>query len=83
MESSTRTRKLLEISSVEKLDPSEEGYELSEGYVFEVNGSLMNVAHGISVFISELDNQLESGAGETFMTLLTEYYQNNINKEVN
>lgn len=77
MENNTRLKKICEIHSVEILAPTEEGVELNEGYQYEVNGSLPQLADSIAKMAVEFDNNndmLGESAGSVFISLIVEYY---------
>ena len=77
MENNTRLKKICEIYSVEILAPTEEGVELNEGYRYEVNGSLPQLADSIAKMAIEFDNNndtLGESAGNIFIGLIVEYY---------
>lgn len=73
----TRTRLILEVKAIEKLDPTEEGMELNEGYQYEVNGSIPQLADGIAKMALEMDKDQNLGksAGGAFLELVAQYYR--------
>ena len=73
----TRTKLILEVRAIEKLDPTEEGMELNEGYQYEVNGSIPQLADGIAKMALEMDKDenLGEAAGGAFLELVNQYYQ--------
>lgn len=77
VETVTRTKLILEVRAVENLDPTEEGMELNEGYQYEVNGSLPQLADGIAKMAIEMnkDSDLGENAGGVFLELITQYYR--------
>ena len=73
----TRTKLILEVRAIEKLDPTEEGMELNEGYQYEVNGSIPQLADSIAKMAIEMDKSKDLGeaAGGAFLELVNQYYQ--------
>lgn len=71
-----RTKTILNIKVVEKLEPEEEGIELNEGYEYEIEGSLPQLADGFAKMLLELDKDKTMGdrAGAAFLTLIQQYY---------
>lgn len=78
-----RTKRILEIKVLEVLVPQEDGVELNEGYTFEIDGSLPQLADGIAKMMLELDKDSDLGekAGGAFLTLVTQYYNNGLGEE--
>lgn len=74
----TRKLQILKITALEILDPSEAGVELNEGYEFEVNGAIPQLADGIAKMLFEMDRDIESfgsDAGGAFLALIQQYYE--------
>ena len=73
----TRTQKILEIEAIEKLTPENEGVELNEGYNYNVQGAIPQIADAIAKMANELDNFPDMGinAGGAFISLIVEYYK--------
>lgn len=66
---------LLVIKSKPKLTAVDEGVELNEGYEFEVNGAIPEIADAIAKFAKELEpNGFGEGSGGYFVTLIQEYF---------
>ena len=58
------------------------GMELNEGYEFEVNGALPELADGIAKLAYEMEpNGFGEGSGGYFVQLINEYYKKLISKE--
>ena len=76
MEQSKRTTKILEIRALELLTPTDEGVELNEGYEFDLQGAMPQVADGLAKLFIELnaDTELGENAGDMLLTLVIEYY---------
>lgn len=76
MDPVTRTNTILNIKVVEKLAPEEEGLELNEGYEYEINGTIPQLADGIAKMAIEMDKQPDLGdkAGGAFLALVEQYY---------
>ena len=76
MEPVNRTSEILKISVLETLKPEEEGIELNEGYTYEVNGSIPQLADGLAKMPIEMDKQPDLGdkAGGAFLALVQQYY---------
>lgn len=77
LKESTRTKTILVIKALEKLKPTDEGVELNEGYEFETNGALPEIADGIAKMAVEIDKMQEIGeaGGAYFLGLILEYYK--------
>lgn len=78
MNEGIKPRKILTIISKPKLSVSEDekGVELNDGYDFEVNGALPELADGIAKFARELPNNgFGPDSGSYFITLIGEYYK--------
>ena len=76
MDPVTRTNTILNIKVVEKLIPEEEGVNLNEGYEYDVNGTIPQLADGIAKMAIEMDKQPDLGdkAGGAFLSLVEQYY---------
>ena len=76
MDPVTRTNTILNIKVVEKLIPEEEGVNLNEGYEYDVNGTIPQLADGIAKMAIEMDKQPDLGdkAGGAFLALVDQYY---------
>lgn len=74
---SVRKATILKIDVIEQLTPDEKGVELNEGYEFEVNGALPQLADGIAKMAYEMDKDQEFGTkgGGAFLALIAEYYK--------
>lgn len=72
----TRTKQILEIKTVERLEPTDEGMDLNEGYEYEIDGSIPQLADGLAKMAIEMDKDLDLGekAGGAFLALVLEYY---------
>ena len=80
MEPINRTKTILNIKVVEKLIPDEDGLNLNEGYEYEVDGALPQLADGIAKMLIELDKDETLGdhAGGAFLTLIQQYYSKSL-----
>lgn len=76
-EVSVRTATILKIDVLEQLTPVKEGMELNEGYQFELDGSIPQVADGIAKMAFEMDRDNDFGikGGGAFIALIAEYYK--------
>ena len=76
MPEARRDRTILQIKAIEALEPNDEGVSLNEGYSFEVNGAIPQLADGLAKMMIEMNKDPEFGekAGDGFLTLLTQYY---------
>ena len=76
MEPVDRTKTILTINVIEKLTAEEDGIDLNEGYEYEINGSLPQLADGIAKMLIEMDKQEDMGenAGGAFLNLIQQYY---------
>ena len=76
MDPVTRTNTILNIKVVEKLIPEEDGVNLNEGYEYDVNGTIPQLADGIAKMAIEMDKQPDLGdkAGGAFLALIEQYY---------
>lgn len=72
----TRTKQILEIKTVERLEPTDEGMDLNEGYEYEIDGSIPQLADGLAKMAIEMDKDPDLGekAGGAFLALVLEYY---------
>lgn len=73
----TRTTTILKIEALENLEPTEDGMDLNEGYSYEVQGSLPQLADSLAKMAIEMDKDLDLGdnAGGAFVALITQYYE--------
>lgn len=71
-----RTKTILVVKALEKLTPEENGVELNEGYEYETNGAIPQIADGIAKMAIEMDKLPDMGqnAGGAFVSLIVEYY---------
>ena len=79
-----QAKTLLVLKSRPKLIVSDDdtGMELNEGYEFEVNGALPELADGIAKLAYEMEpNGFGEGSGSYFVQLINEYYKKLLNKE--
>ena len=76
MDPVTRTNTILNIKVIEKLTPDDEGVNLNEGYEYDVNGTIPQLADGIAKMAIEMDKQPDLGdkAGGAFLALVEQYY---------
>ena len=67
---------VLNIKVIEKLTPDDEGVNLNEGYEYDVNGTIPQLADGIAKMAIEMDKQPDLGdkAGGAFLALVEQYY---------
>lgn len=71
-----RLRELLTIHVQEKLSVDKKGLELNEGYQFEVNGALPELADGIAKLAIEMEKAgFGDKSGDYFLALVNEYYK--------
>jgi len=72
-----RTKTILEIKVIEKLSPEKDGVELNEGYRYNVDGSLPQLADGLAKLAIEFDNDIKLGVnvGQAFLVLTAQYYE--------
>lgn len=78
MNNEIKPKTLLVIKSRPKLSVSEDenGIELNDGYEFELDGAIPEVADAIAKFATELPNNgLGPDSGSYFITLISEYYK--------
>lgn len=68
-----RTQNILIIKAKELLTPNDEGIELNEGYEYELNGALPQIADGFAKMLVELDKD-NKNIGGGFLTLIEQYY---------
>ena len=76
MEAVSRTKTILNIKVIEKLTPEDDGVDLNEGYEYDLNGSIPQVADGIAKMFIEMDKQEDMGqdAGGALLSLIQQYY---------
>ena len=83
-ENQLKAKTILVIKSRPKLtiDEAETGIELNEGYEFDVDGALPEIADGIAKLAAELEpNGFGENSGSYFISLINEYYKKLISKE--
>ena len=76
-EDSLKAKTILTIRTRPKLTVSEadDGMELNDGYEFDVNGALPEIADGIAKMAAELEpNGFGEKSGSYFVQLINEYY---------
>lgn len=67
---------LLVIKTKPILKATKKGAELNDGYDFEVNGAIPELADGIAKFAKELEpNGFGKGSGKYFVALITQYFE--------
>jgi hypothetical protein len=73
----TRKKRILEIDTLETLIPKEEGMELNEGYVYQVEGSIPQLADAIAKLAIEMDKSPDLGeqGGGSFIALISQFYE--------
>jgi len=71
-----RSKVILKVEAIEGLVNTDEGMELNEGYRFEINGSIPEVADGIAKMAAEMDMEPTFGdnGGGAFVALIVQYY---------
>lgn len=76
MSSVERTKTILVVKVIEKLEPEDDGVTLNEGYQYEVDGAFPQIADGLAKMFIELDKDASLGenAGGALLTLVNEYY---------
>ena len=71
-----KVKTLLVIKSKPVLSAKKKGVELNEGYDFEVDGAIPEIADAIAKFAVELPkNGFGENSGSYFITLIGEYYK--------
>jgi len=66
---------ILTIKTFPHLDETDEGILLNDGYAFDVNGALPEIADGIVKFALELPaNDFGEGSDKFFIQLINEFY---------
>lgn len=79
-----RAKTLLVIKSRPKLSVSDndDGMELNEGYEFDVDGAIPEIADGIAKLAIEMEpNGFGENSGSYFINLISEYYKKLTSKE--
>lgn len=76
MNNSERKVTILTIETLESLTETEEGIELNEGYSYNMNGAIPQIADGIAKLAIEMDKDKDMGsdAGGAFIALIENYY---------
>jgi len=76
MNETIRSKTILKIDVLEQLEQHEEGFALNEGYEFEVDGALPQLADGIAKMAVEMDKNKDFGinGGDAFLMLITQFY---------
>ena len=76
MPEARRDRVILQIKAIEAFEPNDEGISLNEGYSFDVNGAIPQLADGFAKMLIEMnkDKTFGENAGDGFLTLLNQYY---------
>lgn len=71
-----RDRQILRIVARRAIEPNNDGVSLNEGYDYEVDGALPQLADALAKMLLEMnkDKSFGENAGSMFLTLLTEYY---------
>lgn len=76
MNNEAKVKTLLVIKSKPVLSAKKKGVELNEGYDFEVDGAIPEIADAIAKFAVELPkNGFGENSGSYFITLISEYYK--------
>lgn len=75
-----RNIEILTVTSIETLTAIEEGVELTEGYTYDVHGSIPQLADSIAKLAIEFDKEFGDGAGSAFLALMHQYYETNKEK---
>ena len=76
-----KARTILVIKSRPLLAATEDGAELNEGYEFEVNAALPEIADGIVKLAMELENNgFGEGSNKLFIQLINEFF-NKLNEQ--
>lgn len=76
MNNKAKVKTLLVIKSKPVLSAKKKGVELNEGYDFEVDGAIPEIADAIAKFAVELPkNGFGENSGSYFITLISEYYK--------
>lgn len=73
----TRKKRILEIDTLENLEPEKEGMALNEGYEYTVDGAIPQLADALAKMAIEMDKDLSLGeaAGGMFITLIAQFYE--------
>ena len=72
---SRRDTQILSIKRKERLAPTNDGIELSEGYDFDVNSTIMELAYSISELALSMNKEFGEGSASVFLSLIQEYYK--------
>ncbi len=71
---------ILTMEALVELNSEKDGMTVNEGYEYEVNGSIPQLADGIAKLAIEIDKQVEEfgeNGGKLFLGLIMEYYAAN------
>lgn len=67
---------ILVIKTMPVLKARTKGAELNEGYEFEVNGAIPEIADGIAKMAKEMENNgFGENSGDYFVELIAQYYR--------
>lgn len=71
-----RNKLILQVEAKETLIPGNEGVFLNEGYSYELDGSIPQIADSIAKLAIQLDldTTLGDNAGQMFINLIEQYY---------
>ena len=74
----TRFKEVLTIKAREVLKPNEDGYYLEDGYTYDINCALPELAIAFSVMLTEMDKDTDFGdkTGAMLLFLINENYKN-------
>lgn len=76
MNKEIKPRTLLVIKSKPQLNAIDDGVELNEGYDFELDGAIPELADAIAKFAFEMSNNgFGPNSGSYFIQLIHEYYE--------
>jgi len=76
MDDVTRSKTILKIDVIEQLKPEKEGMTLNEGYSYDVNGPLPQLADSIAKMAIQMDKDPDFGinGGDAFLMLIGQFY---------
>lgn len=71
-----RETQILVINKLELLNPVKKGLDLNEGYTYQVNSTIPELADGLAKMAVEMDKDKSLGeqGGGGFLTLIGQYY---------